>query len=139
MITCSQPTGGEEEHMFTWEHIRIRLLVPDTCTILQVVEDPLELGELFVSIKEAAYLQVLAFYRGLYVTLANTLFGIIISWGTYFERHRTTTSFLTSMLFKLSVFYLLNSFVVPIIVAITSSAHGSKHEEVWCAVAKICP
>ena len=49
------------------------------------------------------------------VTLLNIVVLPVVSSLATYERHQTTTSYLTVMVFKLTVFYFLNSFVVPIV------------------------
>lgn len=68
-------------------------------------------GSLVDSIK----LRQFAILQGLVVTVVNLAIASGMEWAADFERHVTTTAFIDSVAFKLAFFYLLNSFVVPII------------------------
>lgn len=58
----------------------------------------------------------------------NIMVGVLIPIFTDFEKNMTTTTAMLSLVLKLSLFYLLNSFIVPI--AVVTALPDS--EGLWC-------
>jgi Calcium-activated chloride channel len=85
-------------------------------------------------LRDEAKLRALSVVQGLVVTVLNVVVSLVVDRLTHIERHTTTTSHLTAMVFKLTVFYFLNSFAVPIIAVV--SLAGS--EENWCVRRCLC-
>eukprot|EP00892_Ulva_mutabilis_P009819 jgi/Ulvmu1/7209/UM034_0118.1 len=79
------------------------------------------------SLQDSVSLRILSVVQGLSVTILNMGVGVLIPVVTDFERNVTSTSTMLSLVIKLSVFYLLNSFVVPI--AVVTALPGS--EGLW--------
>jgi hypothetical protein len=67
--------------------------------------------------------------QGLVVTVLNIIVLPVVSGLATYERHQTTTNHLTVMVFKLTVFYFLNSFVVPVLAYSIATDPQS-----WCAL-----
>lgn len=67
--------------------------------------------------------------QGFVVTALNVVVLPVVEVLATYERHQTTTSYLTVMVFKLTIFYFLNSFAVPIAVYSIEV-----QPEDWCAL-----
>ena len=87
-----------------------------------------QVQESLSSVSQAANLWRFSLLQGLVVTLLNIVVLPVVSSLATYERHQTTTSYLTVMVFKLTVFYFLNSFAVPIIAYSIAAPRQS-----WCA------
>jgi hypothetical protein len=73
-----------------------------------------------------ATLYIYSAIQGLVVAVLNTFVASLIQRVANLERHSTITTFIDSVTFKLTLFYFLNSFVVPIVVVASA-------EQLWCA------
>ena len=80
------------------------------------------------ALQDSVSLRILSVVQGLSVSILNIGVGVLIPMITDFERNLTSTSAMLSLVIKLTVFYLLNSFVVPI--AVVTALPGS--EGLWC-------
>jgi hypothetical protein len=85
------------------------------------------------SISRAANLYLYTALQSVVVSAINIVVALAIEYVSLAERHVTTTSYLAGFVTKLTIFYLLNSFVVPIIAVVTLT--GS--DKVWCALARL--
>lgn len=105
----------------------------DTIIVLCGVQSGLGPGALgpgtLDAIQDSVSLRILSVVQGLSVSILNIGVGVLIPMVTDFERNLTATSAMLSLVIKLSVFYILNSFVVPI--AVVTALPGS--DGLWCA------
>lgn len=62
-------------------------------------------------------LRFFSLIQGAVVTVLNLLVPVAILWTTTRERHFTDTFHKRALVAKMSLFYLINSFVVPIVTA----------------------
>lgn len=79
------------------------------------------------SLQDSVSLRLLSILQGFAVSVLNIMVGVLIPVLTDFEKNMTTTTAMLSLVLKLSLFYLLNSFVVPI-AAVTALPDS---EEQW--------
>lgn len=86
---------------------------------------------LFGSFQEGFQLRIFSLLQGVVVGVINALVAAVINFAGTVERHTTTTAFIDSVTFKLTLFYFLNSFVVPIVTI-------AGQEDTWCAPDAAC-
>lgn len=79
-------------------------------------------------LQDSVSLRALSIVQGLAVSILNIMVGVLIPVVTDFERNLTSTTAMLSLVLKLCLFYLLNSFIVPI--AVVTALPGS--EGLWC-------
>jgi hypothetical protein len=89
----------------------------------------------FKVLVSSAQLRVYSILQGLVVTLVNIAIALGMETAAHIEKHTTTTAFIDSVTFKLSLFYFLNSFVVPIVAVVIISTQS----QLWCAMCTYSP
>jgi hypothetical protein len=77
----------------------------------------------------SAKLRVFSILQGLVVLIVNVAVQSGMTHAVKHERLMTYTSIIASEVFKLSLFYLINSFIIPI--AVIKTMRNS--DELWCA------
>jgi hypothetical protein len=82
-----------------------------------------------LDLNQTIKLYYFAALQGVVVTAINVIVALLIETVSLAERHVTTTSYLAGFVTKLSIFYIANSFIVPILAVVTSGAE----KDVWCA------
>lgn len=80
-------------------------------------------------LQDSVSLRALSIMQGLAVSILNIAVGTLIPIVTKYEQNLTSTTAMLSLVLKLSLFYLLNSFIVPIVVVTVLP----DSEELWCA------
>ena len=99
--------------------------LPSTLTQMQVDSEQTD----FNSLIDSARLRLYSILQGILVTVVNLAIASGMETAAHIEKHTTTTAFIDSVAFKLTLFYFLNSFVVPIVaVVITNNS-----SQLWCA------
>lgn len=76
-------------------------------------------GDLISELQDAAQLRLLAVTQGIVVTVINLLVSYAITAICNLEKHYTATYLMRSVITKLTIFYLFNSFVIPIVAVVT--------------------
>lgn len=92
----------------------------------------LALVQASLDLQSEIQLRYFSVIQGVIVTVLNMTVSYLIAWTTTLERHFTDTFHKRALVAKLSLFYLVNSFVVPIVTA----ALRSGSYRLWCAASR---